>query len=225
MIFIGADSVVQDVFNPQSHNRYIYTMNNPLNYMDPDGHARYRVSWTTARVGDIFGGAYISGTVTALEKNEMGRYNAVDFAGVFKGITLGSPAGETTSISDFEDKHIKPDVKRIMGDGIYVSGSIAFEDGKSIGKYKFNELVSTNDDANCLTEERGNINSRIEGHEFGVDLFWGGIWLQGDEYEVEAVQPINEFFNENILDKKNYQNNTNNISKNVPFINSNDNKK
>jgi hypothetical protein len=162
----------------------------------------------------MFGGAYISGTVTALQENEMGRHHAIDFAGLFKGFTIGSPAGETTAISDFEDKHVKPDVKRIKGDAIYLSGSIAFGDGKSIGKYKFNELVSTNDDANSLTEEKGNINSRIEGPEFGIDLFWGGIWLQGEAYEVEVVQPINEFFNERIADAKNNQNNSNNINDN-----------
>lgn len=223
-IFNGADTVAQDLCNPQSRNRYIYTMNNPLNYVDPDGHARYRVSWTAVRVGDTVGGAYISGTVTALQKNERGRYNSVDFAGLFKGFTIGSPAGETTSISDFEDKYADPDVKRIKGDAIYSSVSIAFKEGISIGKFKFNELISTNDDAKDLTEERGNINSRIEGHEFGIDLFWGGIWLQGDVYEVETVQPVNEFFNETIQDKKSYQNNANKNNENSEKK-KNDNKK
>ena len=36
--FMGADSILQDPSNLQSHNRHAYTMNNPLKYTDPSGH-------------------------------------------------------------------------------------------------------------------------------------------------------------------------------------------
>ena len=36
--FISADSIVPQPGNPQSTNRYAYTLNNPLNYIDPSGH-------------------------------------------------------------------------------------------------------------------------------------------------------------------------------------------
>ena len=36
--FIMADSMVPDLFNPQSLNRYAYCLNNPLRYVDPTGH-------------------------------------------------------------------------------------------------------------------------------------------------------------------------------------------
>ncbi len=36
--FISADSIVPDPGNPQSLNRYAYTLNNPLRYQDPTGH-------------------------------------------------------------------------------------------------------------------------------------------------------------------------------------------
>jgi RHS repeat-associated protein len=37
--FITADSIVQDFYDPQLLNRYSYVRNNPLKYVDPDGHA------------------------------------------------------------------------------------------------------------------------------------------------------------------------------------------
>ncbi len=37
-LFIMADTIVPDIFNPQSLNRYAYCLNNPLIYTDPSGH-------------------------------------------------------------------------------------------------------------------------------------------------------------------------------------------
>ena len=36
--FISADTIVPDSSNPQSLNRFSYTRNNPVKYIDPDGH-------------------------------------------------------------------------------------------------------------------------------------------------------------------------------------------
>jgi hypothetical protein len=36
--FISPDSIVPDLYNPQSLNRYSYCLNNPLRYTDPTGH-------------------------------------------------------------------------------------------------------------------------------------------------------------------------------------------
>lgn len=36
--FLTADTLVPDPQNPQSYNRYSYTLNNPLKYTDPTGH-------------------------------------------------------------------------------------------------------------------------------------------------------------------------------------------
>jgi len=36
--FIQPDSMISDLDNPQSYNRYSYTLNNPLKYTDPSGH-------------------------------------------------------------------------------------------------------------------------------------------------------------------------------------------
>ncbi len=45
--FLQADTIVPDPGNPQSLNRYSYTLNNPLKYTDPSGHC---VSLITAAV-------------------------------------------------------------------------------------------------------------------------------------------------------------------------------
>ncbi|HMS23086.1 MAG TPA: RHS repeat-associated core domain-containing protein, partial [Candidatus Levybacteria bacterium] len=36
--FTQPDDIIQDVYNPQSLNRYSYVLNNPLKYTDPSGH-------------------------------------------------------------------------------------------------------------------------------------------------------------------------------------------
>jgi RHS repeat-associated protein len=36
--FVSADSIVPEPANPQTLNRYAYTLNNPLKYIDPSGH-------------------------------------------------------------------------------------------------------------------------------------------------------------------------------------------
>jgi RHS repeat-associated protein len=36
--FISADTIIPDINNPQSYNRYSYCINNPIKYLDPNGH-------------------------------------------------------------------------------------------------------------------------------------------------------------------------------------------
>ena len=36
--FLSADTIVPGYANPQALNRYSYTFNSPLNYIDPSGH-------------------------------------------------------------------------------------------------------------------------------------------------------------------------------------------
>lgn len=36
--FVSADTIVPEPGNPQSLNRYMYVLGNPLRYIDPSGH-------------------------------------------------------------------------------------------------------------------------------------------------------------------------------------------
>jgi len=55
--FISADSMVQDWYDPQMLNRYSYTRNNPLIYVDPDGKLLIAVEYNS---GKQFGSYIIS---------------------------------------------------------------------------------------------------------------------------------------------------------------------
>jgi|GEM_PF-3106392 len=57
-VFTQADSIIPDLYNPQSLNRYSYCYNNPLKYEDPDGHAPIIA---TAFAGAVIGGALFGG--------------------------------------------------------------------------------------------------------------------------------------------------------------------
>ena len=47
--FISADSIVPDIYNPQDLNRYSYVRDNPLLYIDPDGHGIITTCWESPR--------------------------------------------------------------------------------------------------------------------------------------------------------------------------------
>jgi RHS repeat-associated protein len=50
--FIGADSVVPDWYDPQALDRFAYARNNPLKYIDPDGHFfTPETIWDAANIG------------------------------------------------------------------------------------------------------------------------------------------------------------------------------
>lgn len=70
--FIQPDSIVPDVTNPQSWNRYSYVTNNPLRYADPTGHSASYCSQITSASGRA---ACSSGTRTQEEvKTDLDNY-------------------------------------------------------------------------------------------------------------------------------------------------------
>jgi len=48
--FIAADSIIPNLYDPQLLNRYGYVRNNPLKYVDPDGHV-LETAWDVANIG------------------------------------------------------------------------------------------------------------------------------------------------------------------------------
>jgi len=42
--FVDTDTLVQSPYDPQTLNRYVYTRNNPIAYVDPSGHSWWKKS-------------------------------------------------------------------------------------------------------------------------------------------------------------------------------------
>ncbi len=55
--FISADSIVPQPGNPQSLNRYSFSLSNPLKYTDPSGHCPFCIVIVVGAVGGAIGGA------------------------------------------------------------------------------------------------------------------------------------------------------------------------
>ena len=99
--FLAADSMVPDPANPQSLNRYSYTLNNPLRYTDPSGHIHFLA---TAAIGGVIGGglslltqitrAQSAGSAQTFEE----AWGQVDWAEVAGATVAGIVAGATMGI-------------------------------------------------------------------------------------------------------------------------------
>lgn len=64
--FISADSIVSDYYDPQDLNRYAYARNNPMKYVDPDGHV-FKVATVLFRGGyALYKGYNLYSTVSGM---------------------------------------------------------------------------------------------------------------------------------------------------------------
>ena len=80
--FIMGDTEIPDLFNPQSLNRYAYCLNNPLKYVDPDGHFAVVTILIMAKLGALsfsyFGFQTASAGINLMEWNsKIGQTNLV----------------------------------------------------------------------------------------------------------------------------------------------------
>jgi RHS repeat-associated protein len=100
--FISPDPYVQEIFDPQSLNRYSYVVNNPQNYVDPSGYFhRHKVKKSNGFFGTIFDaiiGFILGGPAGALFGAALAQLPPEVFHGleIFGGIAMlltGNPAG------------------------------------------------------------------------------------------------------------------------------------
>ncbi|MFC2027120.1 RHS repeat-associated core domain-containing protein [Chloroflexota bacterium] len=64
--FISADTIVPDPFDPQGWNRYSYCENNPLIYIDPTGHFKFKIGIPGTDIGvKVDTGKVVEKTVNA----------------------------------------------------------------------------------------------------------------------------------------------------------------
>ena len=152
-------------------NLFTYVDNNPINFLDILGLAKYRVYWSVESVSYLgMGGAEIKGLVIAMNKNAQGLYDAIEFKGLFLGVSVGSPYGVTVNNTEiFEDQCEKPNVRRIQGLSWFLSGTAAFDkEGISGGAFYFGSLRGTNKNP-----------SKVEGFDLSGDYLGGYIWTVG----------------------------------------------
>jgi hypothetical protein len=72
---VQADTLVPDLFNPQSLNRYSYVLNNPLKYVDPSGH------WVVEDPDDPAPGGAVTDPGDAIDSLYDGAASATDSLG------------------------------------------------------------------------------------------------------------------------------------------------
>ena len=91
--FLAADSMLPDVYDPQQLNRFAYVRNNPIKFVDPDGHFLIAVGALT-----VFGLSYITGTTIVV-------FGVGISAATIITLVVGADGGETdeTSQSDGSD--------------------------------------------------------------------------------------------------------------------------
>jgi RHS repeat-associated protein len=64
--FGQADTIIPDLGNPQSYNRYSYVLNNPLRYTDPTGHYGVSDWWSDTQAGAGIVGGWASSAGQAI---------------------------------------------------------------------------------------------------------------------------------------------------------------
>ncbi len=88
MHFLQADSIIPDIYNPQSLNRYSYTYNNPYKYIDENGNSPLLIVG-----GAILGYSILQGAVSATSA----RLNGGSYSDAGKYFVAGAAEGFITS--------------------------------------------------------------------------------------------------------------------------------
>ncbi len=70
-LFVTADILIKNAYDPQLLNRYAYTRDNPIKYIDPSGHEGLEVSWGIGHVWGI-GVDYSKGEFTLTLREGIG---------------------------------------------------------------------------------------------------------------------------------------------------------
>jgi RHS repeat-associated protein len=136
--FISADTIIPNISNPQSLNRYSYVLDNPLKYSDPTGHKECE---GTAGQGTCFTGKEI------LKQNIQTKYKKVKLKGnwdeeglmeVLTGLNAIKYKGFHGNMDAFNKAFGEVTIKAVssihysgrqVGGGLWQNGTIALEPG------------------------------------------------------------------------------------------------
>ena len=144
-MFVSADTIVPDPLNPQTFNRYAYCGNNPILYVDPDGH----FFGIDDLIIGIVVGALIGGTSAELQGGDF-----------WDGAISGAISGAI-----FSGIHFIPGMTNISAGGtIYVQGGgTALSSGAQAAIHFAGGALS------------GGINAAIKGGDISTGMLIGGI--------------------------------------------------
>jgi len=150
--FITADSVVSDFYDPQDLNRYAYARNNPMKYVDPNGHAYAE----TGGQYDLFSTYNIFTGNVLLDNTVVSAYNsarnlsafainaAINTVGIIDGLKDSAIRGMGGNKSDIDLVNF---VLVVAGSGalnvVKAESKVAVEGAKTAAK-KANFIVDSN---------------------------------------------------------------------------------
>ncbi len=82
-IFCQPDTIIQNVYDPQSLNRYMFERGNPYNQIDPDGHLLPLLFWGTFLIA-----AAVATTIIAIDKYQKEDNSGLAETGVTQAATI-----------------------------------------------------------------------------------------------------------------------------------------
>ena len=212
--FTQADSVIPNVYNPQSLNRYAYSYNNPVTYNDPDGHTPLLV---TAAAGAVAGGLIAGVASAAVQYATTGEIDMKQVAGAtvggavaggIFGLTMGFgsslmagwglTATQSTIVLGITGSFVN------LGSGIAgrTAESLVVNDGKIDKEYIFNDESMLMD---LGFGAAGNIGKPVKSIPFKE------AWKKGGVIKDTVKKIATNSFNESVYQSINYHNEISNI--------------
>jgi hypothetical protein len=137
-------------------NDRVFVSNDPVNFVDPWGLAKYIVHYSIKSFGVGPATVYnISGIILSQQQNTDGTHQGARFSGTMVGVGAGLPVAYARGSEMCEDKYENADVQRAEGSGGMLSaGATTFgKDGNfSGGHIRLGEISGTNE---SLSQSRG----------------------------------------------------------------------
>ncbi len=86
--FISSDNLIPNITNTQSYNVYSYVLNNPLKYIDPDGHEPITIA--TILIGAAISGLFYTANVVLFQPGGFDNWSWSEFG---KSVVIGGVSG------------------------------------------------------------------------------------------------------------------------------------